>query len=103
MVELYRNLAIAMACVFFTIMALIANFYSCLLVLSCVFFTLVSFGFYHSMFVVGVVCEKSAVAFFIEKKLSGLTLIYFQSFLLTTRLKQKSWHSSTYELPLVQI
>ena len=42
MEELYRNLAIAMLCVFVTIMVLIANVYSCLLVLLCVFLTLVS-------------------------------------------------------------
>ena len=42
MEELYRNLAIAMLCVFVTILVLIANVYSCLLVLLCVFLTLVS-------------------------------------------------------------
>nr|SVE93817.1 EOG090X0BEK [Scapholeberis mucronata] len=41
MEELYRNLAIAMACVFVTTFILIANIYACLMVLLCVILTLV--------------------------------------------------------------
>ena len=41
MEELYRNLAIAMACVFVTTFLLIANLFACCLVLLCVILTLV--------------------------------------------------------------
>lgn len=41
MEELYRNLAIAMVCVFVTTFILIANLFACLLVLLCVVLTLV--------------------------------------------------------------
>jgi hypothetical protein len=43
MEELYRNLAIAMVCVFVTTFILIANLFACLLVLLCVVLTLVKF------------------------------------------------------------
>lgn len=50
MAELYRNLAIAMACVFITTFLLIANMLACSLVLLCVILTLVSCDFvYHSI------------------------------------------------------
>lgn len=42
MEELYRNLIVAMACVFLTTFVLIANMFACSLVLLCVVLTLVS-------------------------------------------------------------
>lgn len=47
MEELYRNLAIAMVCVFITTFILIANLFACLLVLLCVILTLVNVIFYY--------------------------------------------------------
>lgn len=41
-VELYRNLALAGACVFFVTLVLIANVLTSLIVFTCVIFTLVS-------------------------------------------------------------
>ena len=41
--ELYRNLALAGACVFFVTLVLIANIWTSIIVFTCVIFTLVSF------------------------------------------------------------
>ncbi len=42
--ELYRNMGLAMLCVFFTTLVLIANFKTCVMVLLCVVLTLVDVG-----------------------------------------------------------
>lgn len=43
-VEVYRNMGLAMICIFCTTLALIANFKGCLIVLVCVILTLVDIG-----------------------------------------------------------
>ena len=49
MEELYRNLAIAMVCVFVTTFILIANMFACVLVLLCVVLTLVKLSLNKSL------------------------------------------------------